>query len=141
MDEVLDFSANINPLGLPEWVRPLISSRVSSIVHYPDPDCTSLVEAISTRHGVPGEEVLVGNGSTEMLYLLPRVLKARRAVIPVPSYADYAVAAGVARLSVEKVFLHEEDGYALHLPALESRLQGDDLLQRRSNVPTHLFLF
>ncbi len=57
--DILDFSANINPLGLPEWLRSLISSQISSIVHYPDPDCSSLVEAISARYGVTAEEVLV----------------------------------------------------------------------------------
>src|SRR5512135_532644 len=79
-EEILDFSANINPLGLPEWFRPLISSKISSIVHYPDPDCSSLVQAFSARYGVQPEEVLFGNGSSEILYLLPRVLEAERAV-------------------------------------------------------------
>ncbi len=139
MGEILDFSANINPLGLPEWVRPLISSRISSIVHYPDPDCSSLVEAISDRYGVPEDEVLVGNGSTEILYWLPRALKAKRAVIPVPAYVDYAVAASLAGLRVEKVFLREDDGFTLHLPTLESRLRGDELVFiGQPNNPTGL---
>ena len=139
MEEILDFSANINPLGLPDWLRPLINSKISSIVHYPDPDCTSLVEAFSARYGVLQEEVLAGNGSSEILYLLLRVLKATRALIPVPAYGDYATAAEAAGLRVEKMFLKEEDGFALDLGALETRLGREELvIIGQPNNPTGL---
>jgi cobyric acid synthase CobQ/L-threonine-O-3-phosphate decarboxylase len=139
MEEILDFSANINPLGLPDWLRPLISSKISSIVHYPDPDCTSLVEAFSTRYGVAPEEVLVGNGSSEILYLLPRVLKATGALIPVPAYGDYTIAAEAAGLPVKKMFLREEDGFLLDLRALETRLAGREIvILGQPNNPTGL---
>jgi len=46
-NEILDFSANINPLGPPEWFRPLISSQLEHLLHYPDPDNTLFVEAIA----------------------------------------------------------------------------------------------
>jgi adenosylcobyric acid synthase len=45
--ELLDFSANINPLGPPDWLRPLISSQISMLQHYPDPHCTALVDAMT----------------------------------------------------------------------------------------------
>lgn len=139
--EILDFSANINPLGLPDWFRPLISAQIGSVAHYPDPDCTGLVESIAVRYGVQKEEIVAGNGSTEILHLLPRVLPARRAVIPVPSYVDYALAAELAGLAVEKVFLDEEEGFALSLAALEARLQGDELVFiGQPNNPTGLLV-
>jgi adenosylcobyric acid synthase len=139
VEEILDFSANINPLGLPEWLRPLISSKVSSIVHYPDPDCTSLAEAFSARYGVAQEEVLVGNGSSEILYFLPRVLKAQRALIPVPAYGDYAMAAEAAGWALEKMFLKEEEGFTLDLHALETRLEGQEIvILGQPNNPTGL---
>src|SRR5580658_1006299 len=87
--ELLDFSANINPLGPPEWLRPLISSQISALQHYPDPHCTALVEAAAERYGVDPGEVIAGNGSTEILYLLTRVARKSHALIPVPSYGDY----------------------------------------------------
>ncbi len=135
--EILDFSANINPLGPPEWLRPLISSRVSSLVHYPDPDCTDLVRAFSERFGVAADEVLMGNGETELLYLLPRVLGKRRAVIPVPAYADYAAAAGQAGLIVEQVPLREERGFVPEFAEIEAALRGDEIVVLgRPNNPT-----
>ncbi len=127
-DAILDFSANINPLGPPAWLRQVISAHVSAALHYPDPDCTSLVKAISLSFDVPEDNILPGNGSTELLYTLPRVCKAKRAVIPVPSYADYARAAGIADLPVEKVILKEEKGFIPDLRLLESILRGGDLV-------------
>ena len=73
-DQVLDFSANINPLGPPEWFRSLISSQLSSLVHYPDPECSPLVEAIAEHYRTDPQEIVVGNGSSELLYLLPQAL-------------------------------------------------------------------
>ena len=135
--EILDFSANINPLGPPEWLRPLISAQVSSLVHYPDPDCTELVRAFSERFGVPAEEIVMGNGETELLHLLPRVLGKRRAVIPVPSYSDYAAAAELAGLNLEPLLLQEERGFTLDFAEIERKLTGDEIvILGRPNNPT-----
>ena len=108
-DEIADFSANINPLGAPEWLRSIISSQIASIAHYPDPDCLALKEAIAAAYSVGVDEILVGNGSTELLYLIPRALEATRAVIPVPAYVDYVRSAELANLPVERVTLKERD--------------------------------
>ncbi len=139
--DILDFSANINPLGPPEWLRPLISSLVSSLVHYPDPDCTDLVRAFSERFNVSADEVLMGNGETELLYLLPRVLGKRRAVIPVPAYADYGAAAESAGMAVLRLPLREERAFIPDIAEIESELRGDEaVFLGRPNNPTGHFL-
>ena len=138
-EELLDFSANINPLGPPEWLRPLISSHLSSLVHYPDPDCSLLRKSISTHYGVTEEEVLVGNGSTEIIHLLPRALPVHRALIPVPSYSDYANAVELAGKTVEKIFLKEEEAFQLDLSLLASKIREDQLVFiGQPNNPTGL---
>ena len=139
--EILDFSANINPLGPPEWFRPLISSRISSLVHYPDPDCTDLVQAFAERFGIPMDEVLMGNGETELLYLLPRILGKRRALIPSPAYADYAAAAEQAGMIVETLPLDEARGFVPDLEAIAAALRGDEaLFLGQPNNPTGLLI-
>ncbi|MHB9038064.1 MAG: cobyric acid synthase [Armatimonadota bacterium] len=139
--EIVDFSANINPLGPPEWLRPVISSHVSSLVHYPDPDCAELTAAAAKRYGVFAEEIIVGNGSSEIIHYLPRVVGAKRAVIPMPAYSDYALASEMAGLSVEKLSMSEEQGFALDLSELESRLKGDEMIFiGQPNNPTGLTL-
>jgi len=135
--EILDFSANINPLGPPEGFRPLISSRTGDLVHYPDPECTDLVAAFSVRYGVSPEEVLMGNGSTELLFVLPRLLGKGRALIPCPAYLDYARAAELSGLAVERLPLREEAGFAPDLAAIGALLRGDEILfLGRPNNPT-----
>lgn len=126
--EICDFSASINPLGFPEWLRSLISRRIASLVHYPDPDCADLIQTFAAHHGIASDEVIAGNGSTELLYLIPRVFDPARAVIPVPSYSDYAASARLSGLPVEKVPLREENGFAPDLPALAGILCDTDLV-------------
>lgn len=140
MEDILDFSANINPLGAPEWLRPLISRQIGSLVHYPDPQCIELRNAIAEKFAISPDEVIAGNGSTEILYLLPRVLHASRAIIPVPSYLDYATAAELGGMQVEKMPLMEEEEFVLNIPRLAQQLRGGEIvIVGRPNNPTGFF--
>ena len=137
--ELLDFSANLNPLGPPEWLRAVIASHVSALVHYPDPDCTALVAAAARRYGCQEDEVICGNGSAEILSVLPRVLGKARAVIPVPAYIDYARSAALGGMQVQPLPLREDAGFQLDFDALEATLRGDEVVFiGRPNNPTGL---
>ena len=126
--QILDFSANINPLGPPEWFRPLISSQLANLIHYPDPENTGFVEAIAEHTGISTEHIVVGNGTTELLYAFLRVLPCKRVIIPVPSYVDYARAAKIAGLPVVNFILQEEDDFTLNLDALGAMIHPEDLV-------------
>lgn len=136
-DQIIDFSANINPLGPPEWLRAMVSRELDKILHYPDPDYTQLVAAIAGFMQVPAAAVIPANGSTELLYLLPRVLERKRAVIPVPSYIDYVRAVRQAGMEVVTVPLREETGFAVNRQEIAAQLREDDLVIFASpNNPT-----
>ncbi len=138
-NRILDFSANINPLGPPAWFRSLINDHIDSLVHYPDPDCSALKEIIARRSGVDREEILVGNGSTELLFLIPRILPVSAALIPVPAYIDYAKAARVSGAPVRYHYLDEANGFRLELRKLEPLLTGGELvILGQPNNPTGL---
>jgi adenosylcobyric acid synthase len=140
-EKVLDFSANINPIGPPEWLRPLISRTTRDLVHYPDPDCTALLHAACVRYGIVESEAIAGNGSTEILYLLPRAFPAIRAIVPAPAYTDYARASELASLKVERIPLREADHFRLDLAVLEKPLQGNELVfLGQPNNPTGLLM-
>ncbi len=135
--QLLDFSANINPLGPPEWFRPLISSQLENLIHYPDPEYTSFIEAIARYTGISTDHIVVGNGTTELLYAFLRVLSCKRVVIPVPSYVDYARAAHVAGLPVVDFILREDDDFTLDLKRLSAIIQpGDLVIIATPNNPT-----
>jgi len=139
--EILDFSANINPLGPPEWLRAMISRNIERLVHYPDPDAVELVEAVAGHCQVSPQQIVVGNGSTEILFALTRAFGPRRAVIPMPSYLDYVTAARLSGLEVETVKLLESEGFVLNWSALASHLRGQEMVfLGQPNNPTGLLL-
>ncbi len=136
-ERILDFSANINPLGPPDWLRSVVGAHVGELIHYPDPDCTALVSALVEHFGGAQPEIVVGNGSAELLSVLPRALSRSRAVIPVPCYADYFSAAEKAGLSVETLPMLSEEGFRAPLGKLEAKLRGDEIvLLGQPNNPT-----
>ncbi len=137
--EILDFSANVNPLGMPEAVRAVISANVEGLGHYPDPDAAGLVAAIARQYRLPREQIVVGNGSSEILFALARALRCKRAVIPVPAYIDYATAAEAGGMKVEWAKLKEEDDFALDWTVLGKKLRGGEVvLLGEPNNPTGL---
>ncbi len=127
-ESILDFSANINPLGPPEWLRSVVSAALSSVVHYPDPACTKLVAAVSGRYHVEPGNVIVGNGSTEILHLIPRALSLGRAIIPIPCYSDYLSSAVHAGMQIHTIRLDEGEQFRFDFHQLEANLQGNDLV-------------
>jgi adenosylcobyric acid synthase len=163
-DDVLDFSASVNPLGPPESLRATIARGIDRLVHYPDPDCSELVDRLARRFGASPEEIVVGNGSTEVFFALARAMPFDRAVIPVPSYIDYATAVQAAGREVVSLKLsdHQEGRhsclpgtdqagaetdrnvcppddpeFAVDFPQLEQQLRGNELvLLGQPNNPT-----
>jgi adenosylcobyric acid synthase len=139
--EILDFSANINPLGFPAWLRPLVSSVLESVVNYPDPECRQIVAAAVKRYGCLADNLVVGNGSSEIIHLIPRVAGKRRAVIVEPTYSDYRRASIAAGLGYEPFLLEESRGFSLDFADLEFRLVGDEVVFLcNPNNPTGLLV-
>ena len=66
-EKIIDFSANINPLGPPEWVRPLLSRNFHTLVHYPDPDYLTARKARLSYYNITIDHILLLNGVAEGL--------------------------------------------------------------------------
>jgi cobyric acid synthase CobQ/L-threonine-O-3-phosphate decarboxylase len=126
--DILDASASINPLGPPPWLRDTLSAAVAELSHYPDPDCTDLLAAASARYGAPASHFVAGNGTSQLLFALPRCTGLARAVIPSPAYTDYAVACHKAGMDVRRLPGSELDGFALHLDRVEAVLRSPSLV-------------
>ena len=136
-DKILDFSANINPLGPPEWLRSVISATVDRLFHYPDPECTALMESIAQRYDVDKETVVPANGTTELLYQLPRVIDVNRALIAVPSYIDYQKVMEQSGVPVELLLLDDENDFKIDITVLDALVQpGDIVFLASPNNPT-----
>ncbi|EKO40151.1 MAG: cobyric acid synthase CobQ/L-threonine-O-3-phosphate decarboxylase [Solidesulfovibrio magneticus str. Maddingley MBC34] len=126
--DILDASASINPLGPPPWLRDVLSAGVADLVHYPDPDCTALLEAASARYGAPASHFVAGNGTSQLLFALPRCTGLARAVIPSPAYTDYAVACHKSGMDVRRLPGSEFDGFAPQLDRIEAVLRSPSMV-------------
>ncbi len=87
--ELLDFSANINPLGMPPGVREAIIESLESSLNYPDPFCRELTAALSERLGLPEAYILCGNGGADLIYRLVYATHPKRALVTAPAFAEY----------------------------------------------------
>lgn len=91
---IIDFSSNVNPLGYPAEVRKLLKSWIKKIPVYPDQNSTRLKERLSSYVGVPTNNIVVGNGATEIIYNFCRacVSKTTKVLIPAPTFGEYEAA-------------------------------------------------
>ncbi|MGH9627018.1 MAG: pyridoxal phosphate-dependent aminotransferase [Bryobacteraceae bacterium] len=87
--EVLDFSASINPLGPSPRVRPAIEQALDEIVHYPDRDAARLTSRLAEEWSVRPEQVLLGNGATELIHFLAVHWRHDTVAIAVPTFSEF----------------------------------------------------
>ena len=102
-DEIIDFSASINPLGCPEGVRKAISERFADIKNYPDSECTSLRKAIADKVYCNESNIIIGNGSNELFYLIPRALKPKQGILLQPTFSEFKDALCNANVEVVEI--------------------------------------
>lgn len=122
-EAVLDFSASINPLGPPPGVRTAVAAAFDRLGHYPDSACTELAVALARHHGCEPANVCVGNGSTELIYLLPRLVAGRRALIIAPTFSEYAMALRHAGWENDWLVLPDDAGFPLALDGVRKELK------------------
>lgn len=125
---VLDYSANINPLGLAASVREAIVQSLDQVIHYPDVEATMLKTAISSYYQVDADRITAGNGAVELIYLLVHILRPKRVLIPAPAFSEYERAAVAAGAAIEYAYLSPADNFAIDIDRLCSQLQGIDMV-------------
>ncbi len=99
---VLDFSANVNPLGPPIAVRALFGQGTDLVTKYPSPDAREFCEAVASHHHISENCVLAGNGSTDLIYLLTRLFVGRKVRVIVPAFTEYEDACEAAGIAVNE---------------------------------------
>jgi threonine-phosphate decarboxylase len=122
---IIDFSSNINPLGFPTGIQDLLKKDISVITRYPDTHSSSLRKIITSRIGVPEKNIIVGNGSTELIYLLPRVFNPQTALILQPTFSEYQASLESMGCAVRHFSLDENAHF---------RVNTDDIIPLMSKV-------
>ena len=110
----LDFSANINPAGMPDAVKQALHHAVENCGNYPDPYCTELRRKIAEHEQIPEDRILCGNGAAELIYAYAFSLpKEKPALIVSPTFCEYEQALSAAGIRVDHYIMKESDEFRL----------------------------
>ena len=137
---IVDFSVNTNPLGLPEGLTDIISKNADCICRYPDPSSEILKRKLSILHGVAPENIAIGNGSIELIYLVPRAFKIKKTLIITPTFSEYEFS--VRSNGSMPVFFNtsEKNNFKIDCGNLAVRLERCDAFLCNPNNPTGALL-
>jgi len=110
--DFLDFSASINPMGMPESARRALAACAGEAQCYPDPRCRELRRALAALEEIQEEWILCGNGAAELIHRLVYAVRPKRALLPAPTFSEYARALGQVGCAVGEYALRAGDGFA-----------------------------
>ncbi len=121
----IDYSANINPLGLPQGVKEELARCIEGPVCcvYPDSRCRDLVKALSDYHQAPEDWILCGDGAADLIFGLAFALKPKKALLLAPSFLEYEQALKAVDCDISLFYLKEENGYRLDVEELCETLE------------------
>lgn len=126
--KLIDFSANVNPLGFSALVAKTIQAKVKTLIYYPEPGAQSLQKKLAQYHKIAQQNIAIGNGSIELIYLIPRALALKSVLIVVPTFSEYEVASRTCALNPIFFSLSAKGKFRVDLPRLISLLPDADLL-------------
>lgn len=124
----LDFSANLNPLGLPERVREAVIDSLSEATLYPEVGYAPLRKAIAEYEYVLPSQVICGNGAAEVIYTLCRAVKPKHALLPAPTFAEYEQALSSLDTEIHYFFLKESTGFQVEEDFLKAITEEMDIV-------------
>lgn len=110
---MIDFSANINPLGMPDCVREAAKKGIDFSQSYPDVECSTLRKKISQRFDVAYEEIICGNGAADLIFTLVRAITPKKALLLAPTFAEYEQALESVGCAIHYYNLKEEEKFLL----------------------------
>lgn len=117
-ENYLDYSVNINPLGLPDFVREAVEKSISFLECYPDPECRKLCRNLAEVHGLSEGQVVCGNGAADLIYQLVNAAKPRRAMVLAPTFSEYELALESVGCEVKHFSLLREAGFVPDMKAI-----------------------
>ncbi|MCQ4636371.1 threonine-phosphate decarboxylase CobD [Anaerovorax odorimutans] len=125
---ILDFSANINPLGMPEGVKAAAAAALEKCDLYPDPRCRRLRRAVAEKEQVPEEYLIFGNGASDLIFRLAAAMRPGKVMVPAPTFTEYEKALRSSGSLVRYYQLKEEEDFVLNERLLASLDDSLDVL-------------
>jgi len=128
VEDIIDMSCNLNPLGPPEKIHSIIRKKLSTIHSLPEPDAASMCRGFARFHGIDPENVIGGNGTTFFIYTIPKALGAKKVVIAGPTYSDYKDACIMHGIEYGHCLARGEQNFQLDIDQISAMAEGCDLV-------------
>ncbi len=127
-DKLIDFSANLNPLGMPDEVKRAIEENTENYSAYPDVRYRRLKEHIARYEGVLPEHIFVSNGAAEAIYRTAAAVRPKKALVCAPAFAEYEQALCLCGCNTKKYTLKEEYGFEVRSDILKHITEDTDMV-------------
>ncbi len=128
-EEIIDLSASINPISMSPMAKEAIAAAIKLLGCYPEPKATTIRKELASFHGLSIKNILVGNGSTEFIYLIPRIFRSKKALIIEPSFSEYRTSLQLSDCDISSFIVYDEDGFSPNFTKLFTTLKsGYDIL-------------
>lgn len=108
-----DYSVNVNPLGIPEQVRDAMVGAVDLAQNYPDANCEELREKLAQRFGLRRENVVCGNGASELILAICRWKRPKKALLLAPGFSGYTRALRALDCRITNYYLRKKEEFLL----------------------------
>lgn len=127
-DEIIDFSSNVNPLGIPELLQLVYQASIDDLSLYPDPYAKFFREKIAQLFHLSLDHIIAGNGSIALLDIAMRALSPKRALLIEPSFTEYRRILKLTGAKMDHVLLSSDDHFRFPLETILDFLSHTDLI-------------
>lgn len=121
---MIDFSVNINPYGMPQVIKQKWPQFLAYVSDYPDPHSIALKETLAKKELINEDNVLIGNGAAELIFLLANRFRNQDVLIVDPTFSEYRTACTTHGCRVHSVVLKEENDWQLDVDDIIPQLEG-----------------
>jgi len=119
-NKIIDFSANINPLGMPLAVKRAITDNIDDFSNYPDPLCRALINEISKYENIPAEYIMCGNGAADIVYRIAAAIQPKMTLLTAPTFSEYEESVKTVNSGVRYHYLLESNQFQLDQSIFEN---------------------
>ena len=139
-EDMIDFSVNVTPLGIPENIRRAMEESLSRAGWYPDDSKRNLKEALNRKYGLPAENICVGNGASDLIFRTVFALRPKRALVLAPTFAEYEAALRCVNGQIEYYQINHGDFQVKADICGQIRPETDVVFLCNPNNPTGLLM-
>jgi threonine-phosphate decarboxylase len=135
---IIDFSASVNPLGPPQTALDEYHATAAAIASYPPPYSERLTARIAEWLGISSEELIVGNGSTQLIHLFARVYQPRFPYVAIPTFSEFANAIALSGCRPYALQLSRQHEYTIRVEDVQRAMhhRAQAVFIGRPNSPT-----